>query len=91
MATLGRGHRRRPPTTTAGYVVLDADLPDRSPLDDDAALHVLAVVQEEFCDQLDANGQGGHAAQLALALATTGAIGPPFYFETIDGMRPSQR
>ncbi len=87
-----------PPTTTPGYVVLDADLPDRPPLahadDYDAALHVLAAVQAEFYDQLDANGEGGHTAQLALALATidaTGTIGRPFLFETINGMRPAPR
>lgn len=48
----------------------------------------------EFYDQLDANGEGGHTAQLALALATidaTGTIGPPFHFETINGMRPAPR
>ena len=86
------------PTTVPGFVVLDAGLPDRPPLahagDYDAALYVLSVVQEEFYGQLDANGEGGHTVHLALALATidaTGTIGPPFHFETINGMRPAQR
>lgn len=86
------------PATVPGFVVLDADLPDRPPLahagDHNAALYVLTVVQQEFYDQLDANGEGGHTVQLALAVATidaTGAIGPPFHFETINGMRPAQR
>ncbi len=39
-------------TTVPGFVVLDAELPDRPPLahagDYDAALYVLSVVQEEF-------------------------------------------
>ena len=86
------------PITVSGFVVLDADLPDRPPLahagDYDAALYVLSVVQQEFYDQLDANGEGGHTVHLALALATidaTGTIGAPFHFETINGMRPAQR
>jgi hypothetical protein len=86
------------PTTTPGFVVLDAELPDRPPLghaeDYDAARYVLAAVQEEFYDQLDANGEGGHTAQLALVLApidATGTIGPPCYWATINGMRPAER
>lgn len=86
------------PTTTPGFVVLDAGLPDRPPLgqadDYDAALHVLTAVQEEFYDQLDANGEGGCNPELALALApidTTGIIGPPCYWVTINGMRPAER
>jgi hypothetical protein len=86
------------PTTTLGFVVLDAELPDRPPLshavDYEAALHVLSAVQEEFYDQLDANGEGGHTVHLALAVApvdANAAIGPPLYFETINGMRPAQR
>ena len=86
------------PTTVPGFVVLDADLSDRPPLayagDYDAALYTLSVVQEQFYDQLDANGEGGHTVHLALALATidaTGTIRPPFYSETINGMRPAQR
>lgn len=86
------------PTAVPGFVVLDADLPDRSPLahagDYDAALYVLSVVQEEFYDQIDANGEGGHTVHLALALATidaTGGIGRPFHFETINGVRPARR
>lgn len=86
------------PTTTPGFVVLDAGLPDRPPLgqadDYDAALHLLAAVQEEFYDQLDANGEGGHTAELALALASvdaTGTVGRPCYWVTINGMRPAER
>ena len=84
------------PTHTAGFVVLDAELPDRPPLahadDHDAALYVLDTVQTEFYDQLDANGEGGHPAQLALALApvdATGTVGPPCFWVTINGMRPT--
>ncbi len=58
------------PTTVPGFVVLDADLPDRPPLghagDHDAALYVLSDAQEEFYDQLDANSEGGHTAHRAL-------------------------
>lgn len=86
------------PTTTPGFVVLDAGLPDRPPLghadDYDAALHVLAAVQTEFYDQLDANGEGGHTAELALSLApieATGTVGPPCHWVTINGMRAVQR
>lgn len=86
------------PTTTPGFVVLDAELRDRPPLghagDYEAALQVLSVVQEQFYDQIDANGEGGHTVRLALALApidATGTIGPPFHFETINGMRPAER
>lgn len=88
----------RVPTTVPGFVVLDADLPDRPPLghagDYDAALCVLSAVQEEFYDQLDANGEGGHTAHLALALApvdATGTLGPPCCRVTVNGMRPAQR
>ncbi len=72
-------------------------LPDRPPLgqadDYDAALYLLAAVQEEFYDQLDAIGKGGHTAHLALALApsdATGTLGPPCYCVTINGMRPAE-
>lgn len=81
------------PTTTPRFVVLDAELPDRPPLgqaqDYGAALHMLNAVQEEFHDQLDANGEGGHCAQLALAVApvdASGAIGRPCYWVTVNGM-----
>lgn len=86
------------PTTAPGFVVLDAGLPDRPPLghadDYDAALYVLAAVQEEFYDQIDANGEGGHTAELALALApidTTGTVGRPCFWVTINGMRSGER
>jgi len=86
------------PTTVPGFVVLDADLPDRPPLghagDHDAALYVLSAAQEEFYDQLDAISGGGHTAHLALALApidATGKLGPPCYWVTINGMRPARR
>ncbi len=86
------------PTTTPGFVVLDAGLPDRPPLgqadDYDAALHVLIAVQEEFYDQLDANGEGGHTAELALSIAPNdaiGAVGTSCYWVTINGMRPAER
>jgi hypothetical protein len=86
------------PTGTSGFVVLDAALPARPPLghadDYDAALHVLAAVQTEFYDQLDANGEGGHTAELALSLAridAAGAVGPACYWVTINGMRPVER
>lgn len=71
------------PTTTYGFVVLDLDLPDRAPLaeagDYEAGLHKLAAVQEEFYDQLDADGEGGSRVRLALTLAPvdgTGTVGP---------------
>lgn len=51
------------PSTVPGFVVLDLDVPDRQPLaevgDYEAGLRSVAVVQEEFHDQLDANGAGG--------------------------------
>jgi len=83
-----------PIPTTPSFVVLDADLPNHPLLgqadDYDAALHVLAAVKEEFYDQLDANGEGGHTAELALSLApidVTGTVGPPCYWVTINGIR----
>ena len=86
------------PTTVPGFVVLDADLPDRPPLahagDYDAALYLFSVVQEEFYDQLDANGEGGFRAELALSISpveATGAIGPACYWAIINGMRPADR
>ncbi len=86
------------PTTTPGFVVLDAALPDRPPLaqadDYEAVLYVLAAVQEEFYDQLEANAEGGHTAGLVLSLApidATGTIGPPCYWAAINGMRPAAR
>jgi hypothetical protein len=86
------------PTTNPGFVVLDAERPDRPPLAHaghyEAALYVLSVVQEEFYDQLDANGEGGHTVHLALALApvdATGTVGPPCHWVTINGMRPAER
>ncbi len=39
-------------------------------------------------------GEGGHTAELALALApidATGAFGPPCYWVIINGMRPAAR
>ena len=86
------------PTTASSFVVLDLDLPDRPPLaeagDYDAGLLALAAVQEEFYDQLDANGEGGARVRLALILApvdATGTIGAPCYWAIINGMRPAQR
>ena len=86
------------PTTAPGFVVLDLDVPDRAPLaeagDYDAGLLTLTAVQEEFYDQLDANGEGGSRVRLALTLApidATGTIGPPCYWPIINGMRPAQR
>jgi len=88
-----------PPTAAgAGFVVLDFELPERPPLghagDLDGVLDVLADVQEEFYDQLDANGEGGFWAELALSIApvdATGAIGPACYWAIINGMRPADR
>ena len=89
-----------PPPTAAGsgFVVLDLELPERPPLghagDLDAALGVLAGVQEEFYDQLDASGEGGFRADLALSIApvdVTGVVGPPCYWAIINGMRPADR
>ena len=88
-----------PPTAAgAGFVVLDFELPERPPLghagDLDAALDVLASVQEEFYDQLDANGEGGLRAELALSIApvdATGTVGPACYRAIINGMRPASR
>ena len=89
-----------PPPTAAGsgFVVLDLELPERPPLghagDLDAALDVLAGVQEEFYDQLDANGEGGFRAELALSIApvdATGAIAVACYRAIINGMRPADR
>ena len=50
--------------------------------DYDAGLLALAAVQEQFYDQLDANGEGGGRVRLALALApvdATGLIGSRLY------------
>ena len=84
--------------TVPGFVVLDLDLPDRPPLakvgDYEAGLLALAEVQEEFYDQLDANGEGGGRVRLALTLAptdVTGTVGPPGYWALITGRRPAQR
>ena len=89
-----------PPPTAAGsgFVVLDLELPERPPLghagDLDAALKVLSDLQEVFYDQLDANGEGGFRAELALSIApvdATGDIGPACYWAIINGMRPADR
>ena len=87
-----------PRAAGSGFVVLDLELPGRPPLghagDLDTALGVLAGVQEEFYDQLDANGEGGFRAELALSIApvdATGAIGPACYWAIINGMRPADR
>ena len=86
------------PTTAGSFVVLDLDLPDRPPLaeagDYDAGLLALAAVQEEFYDQLDANGEGGVRVRLALTLApvdAAGTISLPCYWAIINGMRPAER
>ena len=86
------------PATVRGFVVLDLDLPDRPPLaeagDYEAGLLSVAAVQEEFYDQLDANGEGGGRVRLALTLAPIdagGTIGPPCYWAIINGLRPAQR
>jgi len=55
---------------------------------------VLAAVQETFYNQLDANAEGGHNAELALAIAPTdaiGTIGPVCYWAIIHGMRPADQ
>ena len=82
----------------SGSVVLDFELPERSPLghagDPDAAPDVLADLQEEFYDQLDANGEGGLRAELALSIApvdATGAIAVACYWAIINGMRAADR
>ena len=88
-----------PPTAGgSGFVVLDLELPERPPFghagDLDAALGLLASVQEEFYDQLEANGEGGFRAELALSIApvdAAGAIGPACYWAIINGMRPADR
>jgi hypothetical protein len=84
-------------TTTAGFVVLDAELPDRPPLaeagDYDAGLLTLAAGTGGVHDQLDANGEGARV-RLALTLApidATGTVGPPCYWAIINGMRPAER
>ncbi|BEP14027.1 hypothetical protein acdb102_23380 [Acidothermaceae bacterium B102] len=45
------------------FVVTDQTLPQRAPLarttDYDAAMHVVADLQEQFWAQLEANGEGG--------------------------------
>ena len=78
--------------------MLFRSLPDRPPLakvgDYEAGLLALAAVQEEFHDQLDANGEGGGRVRLALTLAPTdaiGTIGPPCYWDIINGIRPARR
>jgi hypothetical protein len=82
--------------TTPGYQVLDQALllrPSLARADDyDAALHLLEVLQREFYDQLEANGEGGACAELALAIVpvdATGTVGPPVYWSIINGMRPA--
>ena len=78
---------RRHAATVLHGLNLDVD-PERS------MLLALAAVQEEFYDQLDANGEGGARVRLALILApvdATGAIGPPCYWAIINGMRPAHR
>lgn len=50
-------------------------------------------MQQEFYDQLKANGEGGGQVRLALTLAPvdpSGATGPPCHWATINGMRPAQ-
>lgn len=86
------------PTTPPGFVVLDLDLPDWPPLaeadDYEAGLHMLAAVQEEFYNQLDANGEGGHRVRLALTLAprdATGTIEPACYWAITNGIPPAER
>jgi hypothetical protein len=85
------------PVTAPGFVVLDLHVPGRPTLgeagDYDAALLVLDAVQEQFYDQLDANGEGGNAIQLALVVApvdATGAVGEPCYWSTVNGVRPPE-
>ena len=87
-----------PPPAGPGFVVLDFELPDRPPLghagDLDDAVDVLAALQEQFYDQLDANGEGGFRAELALSIApvdATGTIGPACYWAIINGVRPADR
>ncbi len=43
----------------------------------DAALLLLAAVQTKFYDQLDANGEGGHTAELALSWPPSTPPAPP--------------
>ncbi len=96
----GSPHVTNPPVpaTTHGFVVLDFELPDRPSLghaeDYAAALRALTAVQEQFYDQFDANGEGGHNPELALAIApvdATGTIGPACSWAIINGMRPAER
>lgn len=59
-----------------------------------AALRALTAVQEQFYDQLDANGEGGHNPELAPAIApvdASGTIGPACSWAIINGMRPGER
>lgn len=77
--------------------MVDLDVPDRPPLaeaaDYDAGLRTLVAVQEEFYNQLEANGEGGDRVRLALSLAPidgTGSIGPPCYWAVIIGIRPTE-
>ena len=89
-----------PPPLALGprFVVLDFALPGRPPLghapDLKAAQEVLAALQEQFYDQLDANGEGSHHPEIALSIApvdVTGAVGPPCYWAIRNGMRPAQQ
>ena len=85
-------------TGPAGYLVLDPDLPFRPPLararTQQQALGAVGRLQAQFHDQLDANGEGGFRAELALSIApvdATGTIGPACYWAIINGMRPADR
>lgn len=98
--TLGRMSPNTTPSMAAsahGCVILDHELPDRPPLGQaegyDAALRVLASLQEQFYAQLDSNGEGGHDPELALIIAPVDAagIGPACYWHIVNGIRPAGR
>ncbi len=86
------------PPTASSFVVLDLDMPERPTLaeasDYATALRMLEAAQERFYDQIEANGEGGSRARMALTLAPrddAGDIGPACHWAITNGLRPAPR
>ena len=84
-----------PPDGAAGFLVLDPDLPRRPPVARTAsysdALAAVDRLQEQFHDQVDANGEGGAATVLRLVVVPVdgdGRPGAPVHWSSVNGIRP---
>lgn len=86
------------PDAQGGFVVLDPDLPGRSPLSPACsypqAPEAVSQLQGQFHDQVDANGEGGARTVMRLVVVpvdATGQYSAPVHWCSVNGIRPQGR